>query len=73
MSGEAYGNGSVVGGFFEHFSGVLSGAGVYTNMGNPTKTGYDGFSGIKLDLSSIRTGDTTRTKQKGVTYIVKVL
>ena len=72
--GEAYGNGSVTGGPFETFNGVFDGAGSYSNIPNPTKTGYTGFSGIKIDSSkTVRSGNTTRNKSKGVKFIVKVL
>ena len=69
------GNGSVVGGMFETFSGAIKGGGSYTNMPNPQKTGYEGFSGFQLDLGlgNVRNGSTTRGKRKGVKYIIKVL
>ena len=58
--------------------GLYSKGGVFrntvSNEASSPKWAGGGVDGCLLTFTSTgRTGDTTRTKQKGVTYIVKVL
>ena len=47
---------------------AVAGGTLYANMRTASSTGL-----IMTAYDGARAGDTTRTKQKGVTYIVKVL
>jgi hypothetical protein len=56
-------------------SGSMSGA-LYQDGGTAgvTRGSSDAYYNINFDASKVaRTGSTTRTKEKGVTYIIKVL